>query len=261
VLFCFIRLFPQFPSLRSSQKKGRACIRHFNRKYGQRGYLYQGRYKAVLVQTGVYLTRLIRYIHLNPVRANLVNLPHEYHWSSHLAYAEQSNFTWLCKDLILASFAESPAMAKEKLLQYMNISDEEAKEELFEIRKSSQIGAYGDEVFLSHLHKELDEDRPPKYSFSLDHLSVEDIIEAVCNDQKISLDDIQSDKRDKRLVLARAAMAFITKQQEIDSLSNLGRLIKRDPTALAKLIRKAKDDPYLKALCERVYESLLASYA
>ena len=50
------------------------------------GHLFQGRYKVLLIDADNYLLALIRYIHLNPVRAGMVQNPEEYIWSSHPSY-------------------------------------------------------------------------------------------------------------------------------------------------------------------------------
>ncbi|MBW2065942.1 MAG: transposase [Deltaproteobacteria bacterium] len=55
---------------------------YLNRKRGRYGHLFQGRFKALLIDADGYLTHLSRYIHLNPVRAKMVSLPAEYPWSS-----------------------------------------------------------------------------------------------------------------------------------------------------------------------------------
>ncbi len=55
----------------------------FNRCYGLVGHLFQGRYKAILVQKDAYLLELSRYVVLNPVRAGMVEQPEEWSWSSY----------------------------------------------------------------------------------------------------------------------------------------------------------------------------------
>jgi REP element-mobilizing transposase RayT len=50
----------------------------YNRKYRKVGHLFQGRYKAILCQTDRYLDELVRYIHLNPVRAKMAARPEEF---------------------------------------------------------------------------------------------------------------------------------------------------------------------------------------
>jgi len=61
---------------------------YINRKYGRTGHLFQGRFKAIIVDKDGYLVALSRYIHLNPGRAGLVKVPGEYRWTSYRAFME-----------------------------------------------------------------------------------------------------------------------------------------------------------------------------
>jgi REP element-mobilizing transposase RayT len=61
-------------------------VRRFNRIHHHKGHLFQGRYKAILCDQDSYLLELVRYIHLNPVRAGLVKRPIEWPWSGHGEY-------------------------------------------------------------------------------------------------------------------------------------------------------------------------------
>ena len=65
------------------QKIGRHYVQYFNYTYGRTGSLWEGRYKASLVDTDNYLLTCYRYIELNPVRAQMVDHPSEYPWSSY----------------------------------------------------------------------------------------------------------------------------------------------------------------------------------
>ena len=58
----------------------------FNRAHRRDGPLFRGRYKAIVVEAELYLASVIRYIHLNPVQAKLVQAPERYRWSSHAQY-------------------------------------------------------------------------------------------------------------------------------------------------------------------------------
>lgn len=78
---------------------------HFNRTRRRDGPLFRGRYKAILVDAEAYRLQLVRYIHLNPVKAGLVSDPNEYRWSSHHLYL--SGFLeapWLARDEVLSQF-------------------------------------------------------------------------------------------------------------------------------------------------------------
>ncbi|WP_299808134.1 transposase [uncultured Shewanella sp.] len=65
------------------QSLGRQYVRYFNYTYKRSGTLWEGRYKSCLVQAEDYLLQLYRYIELNPVRANMVDDPCKYQWSSY----------------------------------------------------------------------------------------------------------------------------------------------------------------------------------
>jgi hypothetical protein len=70
---------------------------YFNRKYRRSGHLFQGRYKGILVDKDTYLVQLSRYVHLNPVRAKIVEMPEQYRWSSYPGYIGKSG-ECTCKD-------------------------------------------------------------------------------------------------------------------------------------------------------------------
>ena len=61
---------------------GRHYVPYINNKYGKSGSIWEGRYKASLVQEETYLLSVMRYIELNPVRAGMVESPSHYRWSS-----------------------------------------------------------------------------------------------------------------------------------------------------------------------------------
>lgn len=65
------------------QSLGRRYVQYFNYRYCRTGTLWEGRYKAALLDTEPYLLTCYRYIELNPVRAGMVARPEAYHWSSY----------------------------------------------------------------------------------------------------------------------------------------------------------------------------------
>lgn len=86
----------------------------FNRQHELVGHLFQGRYKAILVQKDAYLLELTRYVVLNPVRANMVADPVDWPWSSYRAcIGEAPAPVWLDTDWLLGQFGDErqPAIA------------------------------------------------------------------------------------------------------------------------------------------------------
>ncbi len=75
----------------------------FRTKYGQVGPLFQGRYKSVLVEDESYLVTLSAYIHLNPVRAKMVERAEEYRWSSCSIYLENAESELIDPKPVLSS--------------------------------------------------------------------------------------------------------------------------------------------------------------
>ena len=80
---------------------------YFNRKQDRNGHLFQGRFKAILIDADAYLKHLSRYIHLNPVSAGLISTPGQYRWSSYPAYiGEQRPPKFLMTDMLLENFGQ-----------------------------------------------------------------------------------------------------------------------------------------------------------
>lgn len=70
------------------QDLGRKYVRYINHTYQRTGTLWEGRYKASLVDSEAYLLTCMRYVEMNPVRAGMVEHPGEYRWSSYAGNAQ-----------------------------------------------------------------------------------------------------------------------------------------------------------------------------
>jgi putative transposase len=87
-----------------------------NRKHLRVGHLFQGRYKAILIDKDAYLLELCRYIVLNPVRAGIVDYPCEWLWSSwHNMVGSPATPNWLATDVLLKLFATN---RKQAIIRY-----------------------------------------------------------------------------------------------------------------------------------------------
>lgn len=83
------------------------------------GHLFQGRYKAIMVDADAYLTELVRYIHLNPVRAGMVGDPGEYPWSSHRAFCGKEAIDWLTTEFVLGCMSHVESAARQKFAEFV----------------------------------------------------------------------------------------------------------------------------------------------
>jgi REP element-mobilizing transposase RayT len=87
----------------------------FNRKQKRVGHVFQGRYKAIIVQKETYLLELARYIVLNPVRARMVRSVKDWPWSSYRASAGLAACpAWLQTDWVLSAFSDKRTEAVER---------------------------------------------------------------------------------------------------------------------------------------------------
>ena len=92
---------------------------YYNRRYKRVGHVFQGRHKAILCQSDKYLGELVRYIHLNPVRARMVGQPEEYLYSSHRAYMGLEPAGIVDVDPVLRLFGVVRQIAGERFAEYV----------------------------------------------------------------------------------------------------------------------------------------------
>lgn len=93
----------------------------FNRAHKRVGHVFQGRYKAIMVERDSYLLELARYVALNPLRAKMVKRLEMWRWSSYLATCGQEpSPTWLQTDWILGQFGQRRSSAIAKYVAFVH---------------------------------------------------------------------------------------------------------------------------------------------
>jgi len=98
-----------------------AYTTYFNAKRERSGHLFQGRYKAILIEADEYAKELSRYIHLNPVRAGMCAHPEEYPWSSCRYYTvERKAPEWLQRGFILGYFGQNLSDSMQPYRDFMH---------------------------------------------------------------------------------------------------------------------------------------------
>jgi len=94
----------------------------FNRRHKRHGYLFQNRYQSILCQEEKYLLELVRYIHLNPVRAGIVPSMQEldsYRWSGHAILVGRRRKGWQDREAILVRFSAKKREAVTRYRQFV----------------------------------------------------------------------------------------------------------------------------------------------
>lgn len=98
-----------------------AYTTYFNVKRQRSGHLFQGRYKAIVIDVDEYASEVSRYIHLNPVRAGIVDKPEEYAWSSYMYYIGRKKIPeWIMGDFILGYFGKEISDAQKRYLEFVD---------------------------------------------------------------------------------------------------------------------------------------------
>lgn len=96
---------------------------YYNRRHKRTGHLFENRYKSILCDEDNYLLALIRYIHLNPVRAGMVKTMEEldrYPWSGHSAIMEKKECSWLDGNYVLLQFNDTKRKARNAYRQFVH---------------------------------------------------------------------------------------------------------------------------------------------
>lgn len=132
------------------QSVGRKYVQYFNYTYKRSGTLWEGRYRATVVDSERYLLTVMRYIELNPVRADMVVHPRDYPWSSYTFNAGGEmgkNVDWLVPQREYLRLGRSVQLRQEAYRQLFKAAL--PKDDLKAIRDSTHKGwALGDEQFV-----------------------------------------------------------------------------------------------------------------
>ena len=135
----------------------------FNRRHQRPGHLFQGRYKAILIQKDSHLLEVCRYVVLNPVRARMVERPEDWKWSSYRATAgRETPATCLTIDWVLGQFSRKRPKAEQEYRQFVKWGI--GKETIWREVKGQSILGEDDfvEGLLQHIKKHQDIPEIPK---------------------------------------------------------------------------------------------------
>jgi REP element-mobilizing transposase RayT len=176
---------------------------YFNRKHQRSGHLFQGRFKAILIDADEYLMLLSRYIHLNPVRAKIVETPADYPWSSYHAFiGKEKTLNWLETTWLLSQFGRRKKDAIRGYKSYV----EEVEANALENPHKHLVGGLilGDTAFVSWVKEAFlsvrdDEEEMPQLKELKPKPSLETIVRVVCDEMRCSEEQILEKGRKKNI--------------------------------------------------------------
>lgn len=219
------------PLSRIMQNIGFRYTQFINRKYQRTGHLFQGRYKALLIDADSYLLELIRYIHLNPVRAGMVRSPDEYPWSSHPYYSGDSPHPlWLTTDWALTQFGGEAETATKRYRAF--IADGLGEGHRTDFHRGSFEGrALGDDAFIDQALQQAEEGRAVA-------IKLDQVIENICLVYQLTAAQLCKAGKAQPAAEARALAAFLVRDSNSLSLVQLAEFLKRDLSGLSQAARR-----------------------
>jgi hypothetical protein len=239
----------------------------FNRRYNRSGHLFQNRYKSFLCEEDPYLLELVRYIHLNPIRAGLVGDMAElenFRWCGHGVIMRRKKREWQDSLFVLALFDEKPAIATKAYRSFVEEGIALGKRPdlvggglvrsaggwaaVQDLRKSKEVFAsderiLGNSDFVASVLKQAHEDYGRKTAAKIQGLDLEKLAAVVCNNFGLTPVVLKSPSKQPRIARARAIISHIA----FDSLRlkgvDIGRQLNVTPGAVSKLAAKGRADP------------------
>ena len=205
---------------------------YINKKQKKVGHLFQGRFKSILVVGDLYLRELVRYIHLNPVRAGIVKHPEEYLWSSHRAYIQDDKFSWLTCNYVLGKFDGTVNEAISNYNRYILEGIGEQSNLNFE--SGSRNGVLGNEESIDELFDKIDVQYKQEIELS-------DLMAKICKRYGISENALCRIGKNRLASHARAVLALLVRESENLSFEDLAHFLNRDSSGLSKLARRIED--------------------
>lgn len=204
---------------------------YFNNRYKRKGYLYQNRYKSILCQEDQYILTLIRYIHLNPLKAGIVSNINElnnYKWTGHSVLVGNDSNNWQVKDEVLELFSQIKKDAiplyKKFISDGINITEkidleggglkrstggwetmQQSKKEKKYWRGDERI--LGDSNFVENVIRLAEESITRKEKLKRDGWNIKRVAKKVCELFSVEFDDLQK-KRRGEISLAKSLIAY-----------------------------------------------------
>jgi putative transposase len=223
--------------------------RHLNARLKRVGHLFEGRFKAYLVDRDSYGLTLVRYIHLNPVRARMVRQPAAYPYSSHRAYLGREDLPWLTIDWMLGQFAPRIGVARSRFARFVNDGKAEGHNEAF-YGGQADSRIVGGEDFVKKILKP--KSKPSKAP------SINELMAHVCSRYELTQKELLATGRARQPAEARALTAWLALKTHAASLTQLAQTFKRDLSTLSHALsrleaRSRKSPAFAKTLDRHLY--------
>ena len=235
--------------------------RGFNRRLGRTGSLWQGRYKAKYVEDQSYLGRLVLYVHLNPVKAGMVEDPVEYPFAGHREVKKRFRSPLVDIDEMLVCFGETSKAARKNYLRAIRIGVDPDAPEIestwhpFDFSNDAPLQVNADALHVDVLGRSTDLERPT--------LKAEDFITKVCELAGVDFGHLASRARDRDTARARRLVVTLGVERWHQKGTAIARVLNKNPDVVSwwvgEGIRRRLEDEKFAAKLDKLDEELSAS--
>jgi REP element-mobilizing transposase RayT len=236
------------PLSRIMQNVSLRFTKWINYSQSRTGHLFQGRYKALLIDADAYLLELVRYIHLNPVRAGIVAAADEYPWSGHGACLGKEILPWFTTDYVLSMFSANAEQARKAYDSFAQDGVGEGKRNEFQ-RGTCEGRILGSDSFTDEILSMADQKSEQEYSLS-------EVIATVCVHFHISEEMLTAAGKARPMTEARAVAAAIVQIAPQLRLTDLAKLLGRDISALGKAAQRIAGDVNSRRLVSELVDAM-----
>jgi REP element-mobilizing transposase RayT len=230
----------------------------FNRRYGRVGHLFQNRYKSILCEEDPYFLELVRYIHLNPLRAGMVDTLYQlsrYPWCGHGYLLGTFTNTWQDSDYVLAQFGKTQKQAQKQYLSFINDGFNQGqrleltggglvrsyggwqvvKEHLKKgVRVKGDERILGSSSFVERVLKQAEERMEQKAQFVRNGIGIDQILKRVSEYYGFDASDLLSASRNRRISEARALVCYGAVRVAGFSGQHVASCLQISPSAVCK---------------------------
>ena len=211
--------------------------RAYQKRLPTRGHLFERRYHSRLVDVDAYLLAVVRYIHLNPVEAQMVRSAADHRWSSHYAYAGGAPEPWLTTRFVYAMLGSSRARAIAAYQRFMNDAPAGGAYPLDDGPDDSQNQS------LAPVAPEPKRSAPPlNAGEKYDTTTLDDLILEACRRFGIDRAELVTSSRDIHLAKIRGWIANHALKRRIANLSEVSRAVGRERHALTYIMKRYPED-------------------
>jgi len=226
---------------------------YFNRTHHRTGHLFQNRYKSVVCEEELYFLELVRYIHLNPLRAGIVASLTDldvYPWCGHSTIMGKTTRVWQDRMRVIAHFSTSVARGIRFYRAFVNEGKDRGKQPILTgggLRRSlggatpskDERAAFDERVLGSSdfVTRILNETEHSPHAHVLDKHAV---IDMICEDLGVRREQLRNGSRRRRVCKARARIIEELVNGSGVSLAEVARLVGVSPSGVANTLKRAE---------------------